>query len=1253
MRLGTFCALAACTFFWALSFGLPDADAASAPLELFRATFDEHPDRADMAFGESEQVITPHAIRRYPAKRRISLAPGKVGQALVQPHEFNARGNVSVARGTIAFWYRQEQPMGEMYYPILEVRTVEPYFWWRYLSLHGFHGRFHAEICDRDCRQVLFSMPGLPQSEWIHIAVAWDALHGVRLYKDGELAASNWGEVQWPTEGIHLATIVLTCNRRSAYDELRIFSEALTDAEVRQVFENRPVQLEERPPLPDHWKTLRAVELGWQNPGDLVALEPGQPVVARAVPVNTAKQLKRFVFRGVDGRSGNYYPSPYQGYRYLDGGGYHLEVPSGSRVNYWTIEGRFRGDLYAGGALEPPPGQEPMIAIEPEGFVWRREADPAELTELSFFRRRLEGEQTGNENEKGSVSSVSDFRSRMYHLQMFDVQRRAYPGGGAGDLAFGASLEAGLEHLPPWFAQTLVSLYTPPDRRAVLLGEADGGASEIRLDALRHAHLFAPAAKEDFFLDAVTLSWSDAAEGAKLRVVVQDPVTPKRLLGSLDAELRGTGRRTLTLNHVGTIIPPDARLWLTLTADRDMQMSELQVTLHQGRREKVLAEYEPRQMGMIKDIFMYMSEPRPWGHVDSRQKAQDLGRVHRILGDLYEALHQLRRHVRNNALAEGIHVWTHPTAAHPRGTARLRREHQGAPAWAAYAHLNLEYFQNWAHWWIDNRQAPNGEFGSNLGDDSDLVQEWPSLALISDPEGKIRRSVNMVGDACWDTLIEDGLNRRVTDALHAYEEGLNVTPHQALLDYGNPYYIERLMETARNVEDRLMGRTENGHLHFRSWYYGTHRVVDELHYGVDRTTNTLMLHAAMFLMHYSRNPRATRICSEYVRAHLEDFYEAGKQWHAGVRFEDHEIVMQGRSALHGYGFLYLLSAVLDATGDPLILQAMRDGGIAPQNGASYHAVRIMETLFPHGVFAQNRDYLLNARNVDMGPLNTTSLSDPRFDWKYLEWRLTEDKDVLAAAARRLAERMSVTFAMHTEAEQSADRVQVSKKLIDRMYLGGVAAQRNDLHIRHHVSYEGLSRDFAALVLDAGPDRLKVLLYNFEPRPQTGAVRVWQLENGTYDVRFGRDLNEDDQIDELAWRKSLPLRRRTPVEIVLPSRQLHVMEIAQTEKGDDLLARPDLAVTHLDAEQVGGEWRFWVHNIGSSTAENVAVEVRDARGALAASFTIEELEAPVDLMPRKQPLSFAAQDFRPTFRVIVDPEGLIAEICDENNVAVLE
>lgn len=63
--------------------------------------------------------------------------------------------------------------------------------------------------------------------------------------------------------------------------------------------------------------------------------------------------------------------------------------------------------------------------------------------------------------------------------------------------------------------------------------------------------------------------------------------------------------------------------------------------------------------------------------------------------------------------------------------------------------------------------------------------------------------------------LREGINIHTTDALHAYEEGINHLALMARWFYGDPIYLERCMESARNME-KLTILTEDGRRHFRN-----------------------------------------------------------------------------------------------------------------------------------------------------------------------------------------------------------------------------------------------------------------------------------------------------------------------------------------------------------------------------------------------------------------------------------------------------
>jgi hypothetical protein len=59
-----------------------------------------------------------------------------------------------------------------------------------------------------------------------------------------------------------------------------------------------------------------------------------------------------------------------------------------------------------------------------------------------------------------------------------------------------------------------------------------------------------------------------------------------------------------------------------------------------------------------------------------------------------------------------------------------------APLWSVAQREALCRLRLLAHWWVNERQAANGEFGGKLGDDVELLRTWVTLVLTDDAIAK-------------------------------------------------------------------------------------------------------------------------------------------------------------------------------------------------------------------------------------------------------------------------------------------------------------------------------------------------------------------------------------------------------------------------------------------------------------------------------------------------------------------------------------
>lgn len=194
-----------------------------------------------------------------------------------------------------------------------------------------------------------------------------------------------------------------------------------------------------------------------------------------------------------------------------------------------------------------------------------------------------------------------------------------------------------------------------------------------------------------------------------------------------------------------------------------------------------------------------------------------------------------------------------------------------------------------------------------------------------------------------------------------------------------------------------------------------------------------------------------------------------------------------------------------------------------------------------------------------------------------------------------------------------------------------------------VTWKNTGADFAALVTEGTDEALSVLVYNFEAGERTVGMRLWRLRDGVYSV-----VGKMGQVDVFR-RDGVRIRRGTEVEVNLPSRQLTRISIDLTGEVQEVAEYlPDAGISARDVVVDGDSVRVTVHNIGTVDVENLTVVLYDGEKALGRRV-IQNLEAPLDLLPRTKQVVFALGSGMPdAVTVVLDPEEKLEEITRVNN-----
>jgi hypothetical protein len=213
--------------------------AADAPTALsFYASFEKNT-IADMANGD-EVPLQAQSVKRSREGRRGYGALLEPGSYL----SYDAPGNVYAARGTVGFWWKSDDILGNVPFSLLRISQAQK-------SAHGFAfadlgwtgTTLRLAICDRNDllheinAHATFSIVA---GRWYYLAFTWDELNGIQLFIDGRLAGQSLEELQLDSTLDQIAIqsdqvtpfFISPVEHRIFIDEMRIYTDALSEKDI-------------------------------------------------------------------------------------------------------------------------------------------------------------------------------------------------------------------------------------------------------------------------------------------------------------------------------------------------------------------------------------------------------------------------------------------------------------------------------------------------------------------------------------------------------------------------------------------------------------------------------------------------------------------------------------------------------------------------------------------------------------------------------------------------------------------------------------------------------------------------------------------------------------------------------------------------------------------------------------------------------------------------------------------------------------
>ncbi|MFA7229567.1 MAG: hypothetical protein WC061_11070, partial [Melioribacteraceae bacterium] len=439
---------------------------------------------------------------------------------------------------------------------------------------------------------------------------------------------------------------------------------------------------------------------------------------------------------------------------------------------------------------------------------------------------------------------------------------------------------------------------------------------------------------------------------------------------------------------------------------------------------------------------------------------------------------------------------------------------ESVPGWAFLQNKIAGSILDIIYYWVDNRQAENGEFGGKYDDDVEMLRWWP-ISRIAFNDTVALKGMKKIVDGIWKSdWIYKGFSKKVRDVEHSSEPVADTQPMMIGLDYGNPVYVERCMESVKGIRDIWTGINSKGHRHFKSSWYSSTEIDTTPPKDCDLEMNTRTVKAALWLAWYNRHPFVMQFLKEWGDSWLEDCLRTEKGKPSGVvpaavRFTDDAIGGHADNWHHpdmswdyfnyrgGAKMLtqFLITSILlndDKYLKPLELsldlirkykrEELKDAPI----GSEKYAVRVM----------RESDNFWEAVELWRIYKHNTSYDDLISDVgsPYIKYYLSKNEKNLTGELKKIYNEIVNNYTLNTSEGYFTDRIDLGDMrkqdsqaggMLEAMYLGSSLAEVEFPFNR--IAWKGFDKDFSALVTESSSSRIRIKTFLHKDSPVNGEI----------------------------------------------------------------------------------------------------------------------------------------------------------------------
>lgn len=243
----------------------------------------------------------------------------------------------------------------------------------------------------------------------------------------------------------------------------------------------------------------------------------------------------------------------------------------------------------------------------------------------------------------------------------------------------------------------------------------------------------------------------------------------------------------------------------------------------------------------------------------------------RYLAEIKRLLHYARKSFPENEIIKAYCGQIEPWGD-------LVKPNSNAPAWANSQRMVLEKFTYLAHWWIDNRQISDGQFGGGWGDDVEIWRRW-SPVLFAFEDKKVISSQRKLFEGLYQLpKMAKGYTTELNDVEHTSEEYADPLTCMIALEPENKAWEQRALKVLDYMENLWSGINEKKQLQFKSTWFNVDRIDLDNKRACDTPYHSRLIQPLMLIWLKTGNERIGKFITSWLRTWVDATFsgECGK-----------------------------------------------------------------------------------------------------------------------------------------------------------------------------------------------------------------------------------------------------------------------------------------------------------------------------------------------------------------------------------------